>query len=252
MRWLILFSIIISFTFGCSPKTEKETAAPAVESTVISIDEAAGSIPCFKCHSYKNFRSAEKGKFSHAVHRDKGYHCNQCHISKPHHSIKTNTGVCNDCHNLKVITFKATAFPSKFNHESHAKLGCKECHPAIFDTKIGSQKITMEPIYQGRLCGACHDGKKAFASSDCAKCHEMKGFDKDLAYKVEAVGNAVFSHKFHTAMFSCNNCHPQIFGMKKTEGKMPMSEMEKGKTCGACHNGKAASALTDCMKCHKP
>lgn len=250
MRWPIFIIIILSIGSGCSPQTEKDTAAPASES-IISRDAAIGSIPCFTCHAYKKFISAEKGTFSHAVHKDKGYHCNQCHISRAHRSMKTNTALCNDCHKLKIFTYKESGFPSKFNHESHAKPGCKECHPAVFRMKRGSEKITMEHIYKGRQCGACHDGKKAFSSSECARCHDMKGFDREFVYKVEAVGNATFSHKFHTAAFSCNDCHPKLFGMKKTEGKMPMSEMYKGNSCGACHNGSVASPVSDCAKCHK-
>jgi c(7)-type cytochrome triheme protein len=31
-----------------------------------------------------------------------------------------------------------------------------------------------------------------------------------------------------------------------------MAEMEKGKSCGACHDGKTAFATTaNCAKCHK-
>jgi c(7)-type cytochrome triheme protein len=30
-----------------------------------------------------------------------------------------------------------------------------------------------------------------------------------------------------------------------------MKQMEKGKSCGACHDGKRAFALDDCTKCHK-
>ena len=31
-----------------------------------------------------------------------------------------------------------------------------------------------------------------------------------------------------------------------------MKEMQKGKSCGACHNGKTAfSVKGDCTKCHK-
>ncbi|MEJ2490849.1 MAG: cytochrome c3 family protein [Desulfuromonadales bacterium] len=38
--------------------------------------------------------------------------------------------------------------------------------------KQGTVKITMEEIYAGRLCGVCHNGKRAFdAKSNCARCH---------------------------------------------------------------------------------
>jgi c(7)-type cytochrome triheme protein len=108
----------------------------------------------------------------------------------------------------------------------------------------------MKDINNGAYCGACHNGKEAFASSECAKCHNLKGFNKELKYKVDGIGDVKFSHEFHTAAFSCDNCHPKLFDMKKTKGKMTMDAINKGKFCGSCHNGKTASDATECGKCH--
>ncbi len=56
----------------------------------------------------------------------------------------------------------------------------------------------------------------------------------------------------------CVDCHPKIFKMKAgtTTGGKPflMADMEKGKFCGACHDGKKAFSVADkegCNKCHK-
>jgi len=114
----------------------------------------------------------------------------------------------------------------------------------------GAARVSMKDINNGEYCGACHNGKEAFPSSECARCHSLKSFDKELKYKVDGIGNVAFSHAFHTSAFSCDNCHPKLFGMKKTEGKMTMDDMNKGKYCGSCHNGNVASAVTDCGKCH--
>lgn len=249
MRWVIILIMMLSLTLGCSPKAGKEKITEKPERIVI-VDEIYGELPCFKCHSFQNFISPKKGSFPHLIHKDKGYHCNQCHSFKAHSFMKTNTNLCNDCHNLKVIGFSYTAMPSRFNHEKHAALGCKECHPNLFPMKKGITRINMDAIYKGSYCGACHNGKKAFSSSECNRCHEMKGFSKDLRYKVEGIGDVVFSHKLHTAMFSCNNCHTKSFPMKKTRGVMTMEEINKGKYCGTCHDGKIASPASDCGKCH--
>ncbi len=66
-----------------------------------------------------------------------------------------------------------------FNHESHvdeAKPSCTSCHPRLFKileagrpTEGGA--ITHDTMKAGRACGACHDGKKAFAADDCTMCH---------------------------------------------------------------------------------
>jgi len=41
--------------------------------------------------------------------------------------------------------------------------------------KKGTDKLTMAAMNEGKFCGACHDGKKAFsvkAPADCVKCHK--------------------------------------------------------------------------------
>ena len=62
----------------------------------------------------------------------------------------------------------------------HADKGlkCPECHtnPKLFAMKKGAgEKITMADMNAGKNCGACHNGTKAFKSSDaatCGKCHK--------------------------------------------------------------------------------
>jgi c(7)-type cytochrome triheme protein len=63
-----------------------------------------------------------------------------------------------------------------FDGKSHADAGakCTDCHTKIFQMKKGS-KITMADMNAGKNCGVCHNGEKAFKSSDtanCAKCHK--------------------------------------------------------------------------------
>ena len=63
-----------------------------------------------------------------------------------------------------------------FDGEKHKQAGatCKECHTdGMFPVmKQGTVKITMAEIYDGKLCGACHNGKKAFeAKANCQRCH---------------------------------------------------------------------------------
>lgn len=74
--------------------------------------------------------------------------------------------------------------PVTFSHKFHVtekKLGCPGCHmkPKLFDMKkfAASSKMKMSNLNQGQYCGACHNGKKAFATKDaknCAKCHVKK------------------------------------------------------------------------------
>ena len=71
----------------------------------------------------------------------------------------------------------------------------------------------------------------------------------------EGAGKVVFDGKSHgTAGKKCNDCHPQLFKMKKASTKITMKDMNAGQNCGTCHNGKAAfdvKAAENCKKCHQ-
>jgi c(7)-type cytochrome triheme protein len=58
-----------------------------------------------------------------------------------------------------------------FSHEKHTVWnGCELCHPEIFGVKKGSTVYSMQDIFNGKYCGACH-GKVAFPNTDCRLCH---------------------------------------------------------------------------------
>jgi c(7)-type cytochrome triheme protein len=64
-----------------------------------------------------------------------------------------------------------------FDGKVHAEkeLKCPACHPKVFQMKKGATKFTMADINAGKACGTCHNGEKAFKSSDpanCTKCHK--------------------------------------------------------------------------------
>ncbi len=65
-----------------------------------------------------------------------------------------------------------------FDGGVHAAKGlkCADCHGAgIFKMKKGADAITMKDINEGKFCGACHNGTKAFSAKDaanCGKCHQ--------------------------------------------------------------------------------
>jgi c(7)-type cytochrome triheme protein len=67
-------------------------------------------------------------------------------------------------------------------------------------------------------------------------------------------GDVAFSHDTHVEgmALACTDCHDKLFLNKSQHKKATMKEMQKGKSCGACHNGKKAfSVKGDCAKCHK-
>jgi c(7)-type cytochrome triheme protein len=59
-----------------------------------------------------------------------------------------------------------------FSGDAHKGAKCAECHPAIFKMKKGADTMTMKDMEAGKFCGTCHNGTKAFAVKECAKCHK--------------------------------------------------------------------------------
>ncbi|MDA8084583.1 MAG: hypothetical protein M0024_13070 [Nitrospiraceae bacterium] len=79
----------------------------------------------------------------------------------------------------KTLVFDSSAGKVTFDGKIHSAAGlkCGDCHKeGLFKAmKKGSVKMTMADINAGKFCGACHNGTKAFKSSDaanCGKCHK--------------------------------------------------------------------------------
>lgn len=230
------------------------------------------------------FKYAEPVVFSHDIHLDKyNNNCRICHntifdIKQPKHYTmaemeKTrscgacHTGIkafsvandkyCVRCHSGKlrnVIYRQKGASEAVFAHAWHAaKSGgkCKSCHNGKIIT--GREKnVSMAAMEKGKTCGACHDGKKAFTvAGNCGRCH--KGMTpREIEFKAKGVTDAQFSHKFHLNAYNCKDCHTKVFPYKSGVKKLSMADMEQGKGCGVCHNGKDAfSVAADCDRCHK-
>lgn len=250
LRVITVISVVLML-FSCKWKTDEKVVIEEKESPVISSLKDS-LLPCFKCHSYENFSVDEPGKFSHTKHTSFGVHCNQCHIIKAHKESTVNNDACNSCHKLATFAYTNSGMPVNFSHQNHAKkYRCSECHLKLFQMKKGTSKMLMDEMYKGNSCGKCHNGKTAFSSTDCNKCHKMTGFKKELSYPSGNMSPAVFSHEIHTAMFECSNCHTAPFKYKKGGSGMKMDDLYQNKFCGSCHNGQAAFASSECQRCHK-
>jgi c(7)-type cytochrome triheme protein len=182
--------------------------------------------------------------------------CGACHSGIKAFSV-ANEKDCVRCHKGKprAVTFKVKgAGDAVFSHELHiAKTGgkCKSCHNGKVIT--GKDKnVTMAEMQKGKTCGACHNDKTAFTVvGNCGKCH--KGMTpRDITFKVKGATDAKFSHTIHLGMFKCADCHTKTFAFKAGAKHFAMADMEKGKSCGSCHNGKEAfTAAGNCDTCHK-
>jgi c(7)-type cytochrome triheme protein len=80
--------------------------------------------------------------------------------------------------------------------------------------------------------------------------------DRVLRRAADSPGEVVFSHASHVdeRRPSCTSCHPGAFSiLRKGAARIQVThqEMEAGRQCGACHDGKAARGLEDCAACHR-
>lgn len=68
-----------------------------------------------------------------------------------------------------------------------------------------------------------------------------------------SMGKVVFKGDDHAGKgLKCNECHSKIFKMKKGSTVFKMADINAGKFCGECHNGKRAfKPAGNCAKCHK-
>lgn len=72
--------------------------------------------------------------------------------------------------------------PVTFSHKFHVtekKVQCTECHTKIFQMKKGaaSKDMNMAKLNEGKFCGNCHNGTRAFSTKDaksCNRCHAKK------------------------------------------------------------------------------
>ena len=61
----------------------------------------------------------------------------------------------------------------------------------------------------------------------------------------------VFPHWFHRIRFRCKVCHADLgFKFKAGGNDINMYKIIEGKYCGACHNGKIAWSVKNCILCH--
>jgi c(7)-type cytochrome triheme protein len=119
--------------------------------TKITFARHAEEKACFVCHKEKNGTSFYSD-------------CGRCHRDRKAEAKPQRPGPLN-------YTMEGAA-PVRFLHDGHESYSCATCHPELFAMKKGGTKMTMMDMYQGKSCGACHDGKKAFSSMECARCHK--------------------------------------------------------------------------------
>ncbi len=173
---------------------------------------------------------------------EQGKSCGACHDGRSAFPLAN----CSKCHPVKNLALKVKGSKAvAFTHQAHAaRSSCAACHPSTF-TAGKNRPVGMTAMEQGKSCGACHDGSKAFALAECARCHTVT----DIIFTVRETGPVTFTHQNHSGRQSCRECHPKIYRYVKGR-RMGMAAMDQGKSCGACHDGKVAFDVGECARCH--
>lgn len=201
-----------------------------------------GSFSCGQCHNGIVSAGAASRRFT-MNEMDKGLSCGACHDGKTAFSVKS----CSKCHPVKEVLFSNDA---RFSHDKHLEVySCSDCHNKLFNSGPDNKRVTMAQMEKGTSCGSCHDGSTVFSvKGDCGMCHKST---VNVVFKVRETGATTFSHAVHTSMYKCVECHNAIFKAGKDSIRSGMTDMEKGSSCGTCHDGKTAFGVkSDCQKCH--
>lgn len=253
LHWIVLTTAIMCCTIPAVALDIKnqtfttENAGKVVFSHSSHLKKKNAKSPNISCKACHN-DAMKKGVHYTMAQMDHGKSCGQCHNGKQAFALAK----CTVCHKVKDITFKVKETgPVLFKHAVHLqkKSDCSACHNKLFKTGH-NPRVSMNAMEKGKSCGSCHNGKKAFALSECSKCHPTK----EITFIEKDAGNVNFSHKNHTTLYKCGECHTTIFNTIRSKTKVSMKEMESGKSCGACHDGKTAFSVAtekDCDKCHK-
>jgi c(7)-type cytochrome triheme protein len=135
---------------------------------------------CIRCHVPAGAAGPDFGKATASLPRGRfgnGIDWEAAELDGKIHPLDTLAGVTVVRKQLQIppdydIEAKVTTLPEiVFSHKKHAVWGgCELCHPDVFTVKRGATKFTMEEIFKGRYCGACH-GTVAFPAADCQRCH---------------------------------------------------------------------------------
>ncbi len=151
-------------------------------------------LSCDSCHPdlFERKRGAAKANGDYTMASlEEGMYCGACHDGDTAFNT-VDEDTCITCHGSDMVEPETVVFvkPVKaviFSHTEHTEMGfeCASCHSELFEMKVGAAeeqpgKFTMVALYEGKYCGACHNGDDAFASDTlCTTCHiGVQGFER--------------------------------------------------------------------------
>jgi c(7)-type cytochrome triheme protein len=200
-------------------------------------------------------RTPEDALFSHWIHRQR-FTCRVCHFELEFNMLVNTTEIteaanrsgrycgASGCHDGKAA----------FGHE---KPHCAKCHTA--DRGQGKEKFSKLSKFPKAKYGNNIDWVQAIGKGQIKPVNYLTvkppadiAIIKPLVLEAEwaSIPPAIFSHKVHMQWLDCNNCHPDIFNIKKKTTKhFSMERILKREFCGVCHLT-VAFPMDDCKRCH--
>ncbi len=199
------------------------------------------------------------------------------------HSAHTRWLTCNNCHPAifplrqakPTIVTMAKIQAGEYCGACHGRVAfstgkdCSRCHKKQFST--APEWIPPEPRKPIESAKSWGDAAKALpvteGMTDWVKAlsqgviapragidpksqdEAVLPLDVELVPAAGEMFKAIFSHKTHTELLSCPNCHTGIFQMAKGADAITMEKINAGQFCGACH-GKVAFSAAACGRCH--
>lgn len=185
---------------------------------------------CQVCHGEIGFEMKKNSTEITEKANQGGKFCGACHDGKTDHGGKTafdirNKENCDKCHNGDI------------SYDSKEFVILKDFPKNRFGNRVNWVKAVSTGLIKPRNYLATERGGM--------------NFDKTLTIeaKMRGIPYAVFPHKGHIMWLDCSNCHPDVYGMEKTDIRTPKRLMLEGKFCGLCHLT-VAFPLDDCKACH--
>jgi c(7)-type cytochrome triheme protein len=201
-----------------------------------------------------SLKGVEPVVFSHWVHRRK-HTCRVCHFELEF-NFKTNTTEITEAASKGGRFCGAPGCHDGTAVFGHEKPNCEKCHTGkrTVDKKAFAGLGSLPKARYGNGVNwvkALEEGKIKPVTYLTTPPADMS-FDRLLNLEAEwsNIPPAIFPHKVHVAWLDCNNCHPDVFNIKKKTTKhFAMVRILKGEFCGVCHLT-VAFPMDDCKRCH--
>ena len=192
--------------------------------------------------------------FSHWIHRLK-FTCRVCHFELEFNMKVNTTEITEEANRAGRFCGTASCHDGKaaFGHDEG---NCTKCHNG--DRGYGKERFSELARYPKKKFGNGIDWMRAMRRHLFKPLNYLSippppvTYRKTLLLKAEwdKIPPAVFPHSAHIRWLDCNNCHPDIFNIKKKATKhFSMVLNLKGDFCGVCHLS-VAFPMNDCEECH--